>query len=133
MDVRKGETQKSWTYKAVCMTLEKDDAVGQSGAPRPRLMVLTSDKGWPYSWKWEEHKSIHDCYVNCEVERVWQIVSGDLTEWFSSHVGTEFTPVPRVFGTPGIGKPMAAGSYLLYQLLHGDAERLPAVACFICN
>ncbi|RNC41400.1 putative retrotransposon hot spot (RHS) protein [Trypanosoma cruzi] len=62
--------------------MERDDAW-----LRPRLMVLTSDKGWPYSWKWKENKSARDCYVNCEVERVWRIVKGDLTEWFSPDAG----------------------------------------------
>ncbi|PWV05622.1 putative retrotransposon hot spot protein (RHS) [Trypanosoma cruzi] len=72
--------------------------------------------------------AINDCYVNCEVDRVWQIVKGDLTEWFSSRPEDHFTPHPRVLiGTPGIGKSMAAGSYLLYQLLHYDAELLPVV------
>ncbi|RNC40123.1 retrotransposon hot spot (RHS) protein, partial [Trypanosoma cruzi] len=39
---------------------------------------------------------------------------------------------PRVLiGTPGIGKSMNAGSYLLYQLLHYDAEKLQVVVhCF---
>ncbi|EKG08243.1 retrotransposon hot spot (RHS) protein, putative, partial [Trypanosoma cruzi] len=38
-------------------------------------------------------------------------------------------PHPRLLiGTPGIGKSMAAGSYLLYQLLQYDVEKLPAVA-----
>ncbi|PWU93742.1 putative retrotransposon hot spot protein (RHS) [Trypanosoma cruzi] len=52
MDVR--GTPQSWTYRAFGESLEKDDGVQQSGAPRPRLMVLTSDKGWPCSWKWKE-------------------------------------------------------------------------------
>ncbi|EKF99568.1 retrotransposon hot spot (RHS) protein, putative, partial [Trypanosoma cruzi] len=93
-------------------------------------MVLTSEKGWPYSW--EENKSTRDCYVNCEVERVWQIVKGGLTEWFSPDAGEYFKPKRRVLiGTPGIGKSVAAGSYLLYQLLHYDAEQLPMVAYII--
>ncbi|RNC52269.1 putative retrotransposon hot spot (RHS) protein [Trypanosoma cruzi] len=45
MDVREGEPPQSRTYKAVGDTLEKDDGVEQSGAPRRRLMVLTLDKG----------------------------------------------------------------------------------------
>ncbi|PWV11216.1 putative retrotransposon hot spot (RHS) protein [Trypanosoma cruzi] len=128
--VREGEAPQSWTYKTVDDTLEKDDGVQQSGAPRLRLMVLTSDKGWPYSW--EEDEFTRDCYVNYEVDRVWQIVKGDLTEWFSPDAGDYFKPKKRVLiGTPGIGKSMNAGSYLLYQLLHGDAEQLPMVAYFI--
>ncbi|RNC39245.1 putative retrotransposon hot spot (RHS) protein [Trypanosoma cruzi] len=129
MEVHEGKPPQSWTYRAVGESLEKDDGVEQSGAPRSRLMVLTSDKGWPYSWKWKENKSTRDCHVNCEVERVWRIVKDDLTEWFSSHGRTDFKPKRRVLiGTPGIGKSMAAGSYLLYQLLQYDVEKLPAVA-----
>ncbi|EKF28873.1 retrotransposon hot spot (RHS) protein, putative, partial [Trypanosoma cruzi marinkellei] len=130
MEVREGKPKQSWTYKKVGDTLEKGDGVQQSGAARPRLMVLTSDKGWPYSWA--GNKSICDCYVNCEVDRVWQIVKGDVTEWFSPHSGTYFKPKRRVLiGTPGIGKSMNAGSYLLYQLLHCDFEELPMVAYVI--
>ncbi|EKF38886.1 retrotransposon hot spot (RHS) protein, putative [Trypanosoma cruzi marinkellei] len=132
MDVREGEPPQSWTYKAVGDSLEKDDGVEQSGAAPPRLMVLTSDKGWPYSWKWKENKKNCDCYVSCEVDRVWRIVSSDLTEWLSTHRGTDFTPERRVLiETPGIGRSMAAGSYLLYQLLHYDVEKLQVVVhCF---
>ncbi|RNC59754.1 retrotransposon hot spot (RHS) protein [Trypanosoma cruzi] len=54
MDVSEGEPPQPWNYRAVGVTLEKDDGVQQSGAPRPRLMVLTSDRGWPCSWKWKE-------------------------------------------------------------------------------
>ncbi|PWV01230.1 putative retrotransposon hot spot (RHS) protein [Trypanosoma cruzi] len=130
MEVREGEPPQSWTYKKVGLSLEKDDGVRKSGTPRPRLMVLTSDKGWPYSW--EENKSIVDCYVNCEVERVWRIVRSDLTEWFSIQGRTDFEPKNRVLiGTPGIGKSMAAGSYLLYQLLHCDVGKLPVVVYVI--
>ncbi|PWU95732.1 putative retrotransposon hot spot protein (RHS,) [Trypanosoma cruzi] len=108
--------------------IEKNDAVRQFGAATPVLMVLTSDKGWPYSRDTIQDLP-KDVFVNCEVERVWQIVKGDLTAWFSPHGGTDFTPERRVLiGTPGIGKSMAADSYLLYQLLHYDAEKLQMVA-----
>ncbi|PWU88930.1 putative retrotransposon hot spot (RHS) protein [Trypanosoma cruzi] len=134
LEVREGESPQPWTYKAVGRTLEKDDGVEQSGAARPRLMVLTSDKAWPYSWNRKEDKSTRDCYVNCEVERVWQIVKDDLTEFFGTHGGTEFTPKRRLLiGTPGIGKSMAAGSYLLYQLLHYDAEQIQMVVYLIAD
>ncbi|PWU99217.1 putative retrotransposon hot spot protein (RHS) [Trypanosoma cruzi] len=129
MEVREGEPPQPWTYRAVGGTLEKDDGVEQSGEARLRLMVLTSDRGWPYSWNRKENKSTHDCYVNCEVERVWQIVLGDLTEWFNSHGRTDFKFERRLLiGTPGIGKSMGAGSYLLYQLLQYDVEKLQVVA-----
>ncbi|EKF98875.1 retrotransposon hot spot (RHS) protein, putative, partial [Trypanosoma cruzi] len=85
LEVREGEPPQSWTYREDGETFERVDDVEQSGAERLRLMVLTSDKEWPYSWGW--FKPILDCYVNCEVERVWQIVKGDLTKWFSTHGG----------------------------------------------
>ncbi|PWU99911.1 putative retrotransposon hot spot protein (RHS) [Trypanosoma cruzi] len=129
MEVREGEPQQSWTYRAVGNTLEKDDGVWQSGAERLKLMVLTSEKGWPYSWNRKGVESTRGCYVNCEVDRVWQIVKGDLTEFFCTHGRTDFTPKRRqLIGTPGIGKSMAAGSYLLYQLLQYDVEKLQVAA-----
>ncbi|CCD18652.1 hypothetical protein, conserved in T. vivax, (fragment), partial [Trypanosoma vivax Y486] len=36
-----------------------------------------------------------------------------------------------LLGTPGIGKSLGCGSYLLYELLHYDAAKVPAVACFV--
>ncbi|EAN98236.1 retrotransposon hot spot (RHS) protein, putative, partial [Trypanosoma cruzi] len=132
MEAKEGEPQQTWDYKKVDDTLKKDDGVEQSGAPRPRLLVLTSDKAWPYSWAGSEH--ICDCYVDCEVDRVWQIVKGDLTKWFSSHGKAVFSPKKRlVIGTPGIGKSMNAGSYLFYRLLQYDVEKLPMVAYIIKN
>ncbi|EKG08010.1 retrotransposon hot spot (RHS) protein, putative, partial [Trypanosoma cruzi] len=79
-------------------------------------MVLASEKGWPYSWH-----TIQDLpknvFVNCGVDRVWQIVRGDITAWFSPHGVTEFKFERRVLiGTPVIGNSVAADSYLLYQL-----------------
>ncbi|RNF00403.1 retrotransposon hot spot (RHS) protein [Trypanosoma cruzi] len=132
MEVKEGEPEQSWTYKKADNAIEKDDAVQQSGKAPPVLMVLTSDKKWPYTWAGSEH--IRDCCVNCEVDRAWQIVLDDLTKWFSPHGVTDFSPEKRVLiGTPGIGKSMNAGSYLLYQLLHYDAEKLPMVAYVIKN
>ncbi|PBJ70761.1 retrotransposon hot spot (RHS) protein [Trypanosoma cruzi cruzi] len=130
MEVHVGKPPQSWTYKAVGRTLEKDDGVEPSGAPRLRLMVLTSERAWDLLGR----DASTDCYVNCEVDRVWQIVKGDLTEWFNSIPEDHFTPHPRLLtGTPGIGKSLAAGSYLLYQLLHYDAELLPVVVFFFCG
>ncbi|PWV14134.1 putative retrotransposon hot spot protein (RHS) [Trypanosoma cruzi] len=131
MEVREGKPEQSWSYKKVGNTLEKNDAVQQCGSAPPVLMVLASEKGWPYSW----HKIQDlpkDVFVNCEVERAWQIVKGDVTAWSSPHGGTDCKPKRRVLiGTPGIGKSMNAGSYLLYQLLHYDAKKLQAVVhCF---
>ncbi|RNC36161.1 retrotransposon hot spot (RHS) protein [Trypanosoma cruzi] len=94
-------------------------------------MVLASDKGWPYSWHTIQNLP-KDVFVNCEVERVWQIVKGDVTAWLSPHGGTDFKFERRLLvGTPGIGNSVAAGSYLLYQPLHCDAEKFQVVVhCF---
>ncbi|EKG00219.1 retrotransposon hot spot (RHS) protein, putative, partial [Trypanosoma cruzi] len=132
MRVKEGKPEQSWTYKAVGDTLEKDDGVEQSGEAPPVLMVLTSDKGWPYTMN-APYGCGNDLCVNYEVERVWQIVLDDLNKWFSNFDLTlNSSPLFRVLiGTPGIGKSMAAGSYLLYQLLHYDAEKLQVVVhCF---
>ncbi|PWV07313.1 putative retrotransposon hot spot protein (RHS) [Trypanosoma cruzi] len=95
-------------------------------------MVLTSDKGWPYTLS-VLNGAGNDLCVNCEVDRVWRIVKRDLTKWFRNiDLTLNPSPLPRVLiGTPGIGKSMNAGSYLLYQLLHYDAEKLQVVVhCF---
>ncbi|EAN90070.1 retrotransposon hot spot (RHS) protein, putative, partial [Trypanosoma cruzi] len=134
MEVKEGKPPQSWTYKKVGYTLEKDDGEEQSGALRLRLMVVTSDRGWPYSWERVVNKSTRSCHVNCEVERVWQIVLDDLTNWFRSRGKNKPSSNKHVLiGTPGIGKSMGAGSYLLYQLLHYDAEQLPMVAYVIAD
>ncbi|RNF10378.1 putative retrotransposon hot spot (RHS) protein [Trypanosoma cruzi] len=73
MEVREGKPPQSWKYRAVGGTLEKDYGVEQSGAERLRLMVLTWDDGWPYTMN-GLHRAGNDLCVNCEVERVWQIV-----------------------------------------------------------
>ncbi|RNF00121.1 putative retrotransposon hot spot (RHS) protein [Trypanosoma cruzi] len=132
MKAEEGKPIHSWNYKKAGDTFEKDDGVRKSGAEPPVLMVLTSDKGWPYSWRMTQDLP-KDFFVNCEVERVWQIVKRDLTKWFSNFdLALNSSPVRRLLiGTPGIGKSVAAGSYLLYQLLHCDVEELQVVAhCF---
>ncbi|PWU87493.1 putative retrotransposon hot spot (RHS) protein [Trypanosoma cruzi] len=132
MEAKEGKPIHSWNYKKVGDTFEKDDGVRESGEVPPRLMVLTSDKGWPYTLNLLRGAG-NDFFINCEVDRVWQIVERDLTEWFSNFDLTlNSSPLPRLLiGTPGIGKSMAAGSYLLYQLLHYDVEELQVVVhCF---
>ncbi|EAN90067.1 retrotransposon hot spot (RHS) protein, putative [Trypanosoma cruzi] len=132
MEVKKGKPKQSWKYREVGDTLEKDDVVEQSGAAPPVLMVLTSDDGWPYTLV-APRGSGNDFFINSEVERVWQIVKRDLTKWSSNfHLTLNPSPLPRVLiGTPGIGKSAAASSYLLYQLLHYDVEKLQVVVhCF---
>ncbi|EKF99510.1 retrotransposon hot spot (RHS) protein, putative, partial [Trypanosoma cruzi] len=131
MEVREGKPEQSWSYRKADDAIEENDAVQQIGAAPPVLMVLALEKGWPYSWNTIQDLR-KDVFVNCELDRVWRIVKGDVTAWFSSHGGTDFNFERRVLiGTPGIGKSMGAGSYLLYQLLHCDAEELQVVVhCF---
>ncbi|EKF99799.1 retrotransposon hot spot (RHS) protein, putative, partial [Trypanosoma cruzi] len=102
MEVKEGEPPQSWTYKKAGDTFEKDDAAQQSGEAPLRLMVLTSEKGWPYSWERGDSGILPDCYLNSEVERVWQIVKKDLTKLFSNHGKNKPSCHPRVLiGTPG--------------------------------
>ncbi|ESS60857.1 retrotransposon hot spot (RHS) protein [Trypanosoma cruzi Dm28c] len=131
MGMHEGKPKQSWSYREADDVIEENDAVQQFGAAPPVLMVLASEKGWPYSWHTIQDLP-KDVFVNCEVDRVWQIAKDDLTAWFSSHGGTDFKPERRVLiGTPVIGKSVAAGSYLLYQLLHCDVEELQVVVhCF---
>ncbi|PWV10690.1 putative retrotransposon hot spot protein (RHS) [Trypanosoma cruzi] len=131
MGMHEGKPEQSWTYRKADDAIEKNDAVQQCGAAPPVLMVLASEKGWPYSWHTIQDLP-KDVFVNCEVDRVWQIVEDDLTAWFSPHGGNDFKPKQRLLiGTPGIGKSVAAGSYLFYQLLQYDVEKLQVVVhCF---
>ncbi|PWV01166.1 putative retrotransposon hot spot protein (RHS) [Trypanosoma cruzi] len=73
--VHEGKTEQSRSYKKADDAIEKNDAVQQFGAASPVLMVLASEKGWPYSWNTIQDPP-KDVFVNCEVERVWQIVRG---------------------------------------------------------
>ncbi|RNC35421.1 retrotransposon hot spot (RHS) protein, partial [Trypanosoma cruzi] len=101
MEVKEGKSKHSWNYKKVGDTFEEDDGVRKSGEVPPRLMVLTSDKGWPYTLNLLRGAG-NDFFINCEVDRVWQIVERDLTEWFSNFDLTlNSSPLPRVLiGTP---------------------------------
>ncbi|RNC32882.1 retrotransposon hot spot (RHS) protein, partial [Trypanosoma cruzi] len=131
MEVREGRPEQSWSYKKADDAIEENDAVQQFGAAPPVLMVLASEKGWPYSWNTIQDLP-EDVFVNCAVDRAWQFFKVDITAWFSPHGGTDCKPERRVLiGTPGIGKSMAAGSHLLYQLLHCNVEKLQVVVhCF---
>ncbi|PWV21310.1 putative retrotransposon hot spot protein (RHS) [Trypanosoma cruzi] len=131
MGVHEGRPEQSWSYKKADDAIEENDAVQQFGAAPPVLMLLASEKGWPCSWHTIQDLP-KDVFVNCEVDRAWQIVKGDVTAWLSPHGVTDFEPKRRVLmGTPGIGKSVAAGSYLLYQLLHCGVEKLQVVVhCF---
>ncbi|RNE99035.1 retrotransposon hot spot (RHS) protein, partial [Trypanosoma conorhini] len=81
MEVKAGQAPaQSWEYKMQGTTLRPVNDAGQFTAPRPRLMVLTSEKGWPCLLR--EGTAMKDCYVNREADRVWRIVQGDLNGAF---------------------------------------------------
>ncbi|RNF22128.1 putative retrotransposon hot spot (RHS) protein, partial [Trypanosoma conorhini] len=131
MEVKEGQRPtKSWKYKPRGLSFELDDAVEQFRPPRPRLMVLSSEKGWPYSLR--EGTDLTDCYVTAEAERVWKRLDVFLRVLFRRSI-RRASNVRRVLllGTPGMGQSMTVGSYLLYRLLHYDARKFQvAVYCF---
>ncbi|ESS62177.1 retrotransposon hot spot (RHS) protein [Trypanosoma cruzi Dm28c] len=49
MGVREGKPEQPWSYRKADDAIEENDAVQQFGAAPPVLMVLASEKGWPYS------------------------------------------------------------------------------------
>ncbi|RNE99678.1 retrotransposon hot spot (RHS) protein [Trypanosoma conorhini] len=130
MVVKEGKPPFSWKYKEAGGVLENYNEKDQFHPPRPRLMILTSDRGWPYSWRMME--AINNCYITSEVERVWRIVQGDLNGAFvTDDINLIDVRLRLLLGTPGIGKSMNAGSYLLHQLLHYDDKKLQVVVyCF---
>ncbi|RNE95436.1 retrotransposon hot spot (RHS) protein, partial [Trypanosoma conorhini] len=131
MEVKEGQRPTQlWQYTRKGARLLPAGGAQQFRAPRPRLIVLTSEMGWPYSLR--QGQTITDCYVTREVQRVWRIVKGDLDGEFGSR-GLQYFDLRRrlLLGTPGIGKSMAAGSYLLHQMLrHSDTKLQVVVYCF---
>ncbi|RNE96638.1 retrotransposon hot spot (RHS) protein, partial [Trypanosoma rangeli] len=69
------QPQELWEYTQTVCTFLPVGGEGQFRPPRPRLMILSSEKRWPYSLN--HSVRIADCYINIEVHRVWKIVEGD--------------------------------------------------------
>ncbi|KAH9582048.1 Trypanosome RHS, partial [Trypanosoma melophagium] len=132
MQVKEGHPPQTWADDEVMKGSAEDDNDNDNEKPeggRVYLMVLTSPKGWPY--RGFNMCCGHDIYINKEVMRTCHKILKDLDEYFVDNVHANKVLTPYVLiGTPGIGKSFAAGSFLLYQLLHYDAERLPVVAYF---
>ncbi|RNF03765.1 retrotransposon hot spot (RHS) protein, partial [Trypanosoma conorhini] len=83
MEVREGQSPTQlWDYRRKGITYAPVEDARQFIAPRPRLLVLSSAKGWPCSLK--KLIEMTDCYVNYEVERVWRVVQGDLEGAFGT-------------------------------------------------
>ncbi|RNE95558.1 retrotransposon hot spot (RHS) protein [Trypanosoma rangeli] len=68
--------QELWEYTQTVRTFFSVGDEEHFRPPRPRLMILSSEKRWPYSL--EHAVPIADCCINIEVHRVWKIVEGDL-------------------------------------------------------
>ncbi|RNF05967.1 retrotransposon hot spot (RHS) protein [Trypanosoma conorhini] len=127
MEVKAGQAAvERWVCSKDGSTLQAVHDAEQFRAPRPMLKILSPEKGWPCSLR--EELDVKDCYVNCEVERVWRIVQGDPTGEFGTEDLEGFNEGRRLLiGTPGTGKSMAAGSYLLCQLLRRNDGQLHVV------
>ncbi|RNE96743.1 putative retrotransposon hot spot (RHS) protein [Trypanosoma conorhini] len=131
MEVREGQAPKrSWEFRASRNFELDNDEVGQFRPPRPTLMVLTSEQGWPHSLR--EETVTTDCYVNSEMERVWEIVDNDMYEMFPPedcgppHVRPHF-----LLGTYGVGRWVNAGAFILYKLLHYAGYPIRYVVYFL--
>ncbi|CCD20244.1 retrotransposon hot spot protein, (RHS), putative, partial [Trypanosoma vivax Y486] len=96
--------------------------------PRVEVFVLTSPMGWPYT-KFIPTNARY-VFVRREMVRVWHVVEHQIQMW--PNCTHQCTNEPYVLlGTPGIGKSLGCGSYLLYELLHYDAAEVPIVAYFV--
>ncbi|CCD20610.1 hypothetical protein, conserved in T. vivax [Trypanosoma vivax Y486] len=96
--------------------------------PRVEVFVLTSPMGWPYT-KFIPTNARY-VFVRREMVRVWHVVEHQIQMW--PNCTHQCTNEPYVLvGTPGIGKSLGCGSYLLYELLHYDAAKVPIVAYFV--
>ncbi|AAZ10616.1 retrotransposon hot spot (RHS) protein, putative [Trypanosoma brucei brucei TREU927] len=95
------------------------------------LLVLTSEMGWPYTGFARGSNS--DIFIRREELRVWNVVRSGIELWRTQRVIPGCLYLPRSYvaiGNPGIGKSQNLGSFILYKLLHYDAEELPVVAYF---
>ncbi|CCD21550.1 hypothetical protein, conserved in T. vivax, partial [Trypanosoma vivax Y486] len=98
------------------------------GQPRVEVFVLTSPMGWPYT-KFIPTNARY-VFVRREMVRVWHVVEHQIRMW--PNCTHQCTNEPHILlGTPGIGKSLGCGSYLLYELLHYDAAKVPIVAYFV--
>ncbi|KAH8615408.1 putative retrotransposon hot spot protein 4 (RHS4) [Trypanosoma vivax] len=130
MCVADGHPTSVWSDAEVNVTPAPEPAenVDDARGDGLELLVLTSAMGWPYTGF--KHGEERDVFVRREMVRVWHVVRSEVARWPEDD--TMFRPQPYVLvGTPGIGKSFGCGSYLLYELLHYDAAKVPAVAYFL--
>ncbi|RNE95203.1 retrotransposon hot spot (RHS) protein [Trypanosoma conorhini] len=131
MEVREGQEPKMpWVIGGYGDFWLDDDEADQFRPPRPTLMVLTSEKGWPHSLR--EGTATTDCYVNFEMERVWEIVDRNMREIFRAEDhGLPDVQSHFLLGTYGVGRWLNAGAFILYKLLHYDKYPIRYVAYFL--
>ncbi|KAH8604658.1 putative retrotransposon hot spot protein 4 (RHS4) [Trypanosoma vivax] len=92
------------------------------------VFVLTSAMGWPYTKFIPTNARC--VFVRREMVRVWRVVEEQIQMW--PNCTHQCLNKPYILlGTPGIGKSLGCGSYLLHELLHYDAAKVPAVAYFV--
>ncbi|CCD20074.1 putative retrotransposon hot spot protein 4 (RHS4) [Trypanosoma vivax] len=130
MRVVDGRPKSVWSDAEVNRTPDpwQEENVDDESGNCLELPVLTSKKGWPYTRF--ELGMVCDVFVRREEMRVWNIIRCELSRWPNDD--SPFLSRPYVLvGTPGIGKSFDCGSYLLYELLHYDAAKVPVVAYFV--
>ncbi|KAH8615173.1 putative retrotransposon hot spot protein 4 (RHS4) [Trypanosoma vivax] len=98
------------------------------GQPCVEVFVLTSPMGWPYT-KFIPTNARY-VFVRREMVRVWHVVKHQIQMWPNCTLQCTNKPYILVW-TPGIGKSLGCGSHLLYELLHYDTAKVPAVAYFV--
>nr|CCC52513.1 hypothetical protein TVY486_1015550 [Trypanosoma vivax Y486] len=128
MDSTSKKPHAFWSDKELNKPVKSDDNGEEASRPNGlEMLVLTSEMGWPHR---ASGATANDVFVRREVLRTWNIVKHDVDRWRASvHASGPQTFV--LVGTPGIGKSAAVGSFLLHQLLHCDAKKIPVVAYFV--
>ncbi|RNE99131.1 retrotransposon hot spot (RHS) protein [Trypanosoma conorhini] len=108
--------------------IEEEEDEGEASDVRLEFLVLTSEKGWPYK---KFAVAFKEVFVRKEVVRVWNVLKEDIDGWPTAAGSIFLRRAYVVVGTPGIGKSLAVGPFVLYQLLHYDAGKVPLVAYFV--
>nr|AAL14357.1 RHS6a [Trypanosoma brucei] len=122
-----------WKEEEVDVVPEIEEALEQKPERTKgvELLVLTSEMGWPYTGFARGSNS--DIFIRREELRVWNVVRNGIELWRTQRALPGCLHFPRAYlaiGNPGIGKSQNLGSFILYNLLHYDAEELPVVAYF---
>ncbi|RNE96535.1 retrotransposon hot spot (RHS) protein, partial [Trypanosoma conorhini] len=107
---------------------EEEEDEGEASGARLEFLVLTSEKGWPYK---KFDVTFKDVFVRKEVLRVWNVLKEDIDGWPTAAGARLGRRAYAVVGTPGIGKSLAVGSFVLHKLLQYDPAKIAVVAYFV--